>query len=473
MKSDPKKTQKKAEKTAEMPAKLPDITLGVEGRPTEPEPFVVPPSKPYQPPRPLAINQVLDGTTEKPKFFQPKTHVPGNNDTVGGTQYPNKKAKMTKNKIMVADKLSDPTDKLTNGADKLTDGSDKATQTADMSNQTVDLLDKKSAPQGKTKGAASNRRTAVKHATGINYSPIKEDVHPAARKNTARIDPEDIPDQQKTTADFLYEYDLLCLRDLIVAIGDLMTHDVDWDASLIRCGRSSRRMYLRLSASDRARRQAAELSLYRRDLSDIDLSYLEYVSPKGELYRRQLNWSSSILPGGVLLIGDVVLPKHLFKDPFLAVPTQNKYSRATRIARRLGINPDTQPFALAAQPAFENCTHVLHLRTGIVWRTQEGNLHFHGPVGGPVARLAFALRPEAQNLDIYHTNAEAPFTVSADRRLDEEFWRAAVYRYGRLQGWERPATRHVASEYVVIDATGHPKLTKRQLLTYLIQHVLV
>jgi hypothetical protein len=90
-----------------------------------------------------------------------------------------------------------------------------------------------------------------------------------------------------------------------------------------------------------------------------------------------------------------------------------------------------------------------------------------------VARLAFALRPEAQNLDIYHTNAEAPFTVSADRRLDEEFWRAAVYRYGRLQGWERPATRHVASEYVVIDATGHPKLTKRQLLTYLIQHVLV
>jgi hypothetical protein len=263
------------------------------------------------------------------------------------------------------------------------------------------------------------------------------------------------------------------LRDLIVAIGDLMTHDVDWDASLIRCGRSSRRIFLRLSASDRARRQAAELSLYRRDLSDIDLSYLEYVSPEGELYRRQLNWSSSILPGGVLLIGDVVLPKHLFKDPFLAVPTQNKYSRATRIARRLGINPDTQPFALAAQPAFENCTHVLHLRTGIVWRTQEGNLHFHGPVGGPVARLAFALRPEAQDLDIYHTNAEAPFSVTADRRLDEEFWRAAVYRYGRLQGWERPATRHVASEYVVIDDTGHPQLTKRQLLTYLIKHVLV
>jgi hypothetical protein len=25
---------------------------------------------------------------------------------------------------------------------------------------------------------------------------------------------------------------------------------------------------------------------------------------------------------------------------------------------------------------------------------------------------------------------------------------------------------------VVIDATGHPQLTKRQLLTYLIQHVL-
>jgi hypothetical protein len=472
MESDPKKHPKKGEKKAQMPAKLPDITLGVEGRPTGPEPFVVPPSKPYQPPRPLAINQVLDGTTEKPKFFQPKTHVPGSNETVGGTQYPNKKAKMTKNKITVADKLSDPTDKLTNRADKLTDGMDKATQTADMSNQTVDLLDKKSAPQGKTKGAATYRRTAVKHTTGINYSPIKEDVHPAARKNIAQINPNEIPDKQKTTADFLYEYDLMCLRDLIVAIGDLMTHDVDWDPWLIRCGRSSRRMYLRLSASDRARRQAAELSLYRRDLCDIDLSYLEYVSPEGELYRRQLNWSSSILPGGVLLIGDVVLPKHLFKDPFLAVPTQNKYSRATRIARRLGINPDSHPYALAAQPAFENCTHVLHLRTGIVWRTQEGNLHFHGPVGGPVARLAFSLRPEAQNLDIYHTNAEAPFTVSADRRLDEEFWRAAVYRYGRLQGWERPATRHVASEYVVIDATGNPKLTKRQLLTYLIQYVL-
>jgi hypothetical protein len=420
----------------------------------------------------LAINQVLDGTTEKPKFYKPKAHVPGSKETVGGTQYPNKNSKMTKNKISVADKLTDKSDKLTNRAEKLTDGSDKATQTADISNQTVDLLDKKSAPEGKTKGAATNRRTAVKHYTGINYSPIKEDVHPAARKNIAQINPNEIPDKQKTTADFLYEYDLMCLRDLIVAIGDLMTHDVDWDASLIRCGRSSRRLYLGLSASDRARRQAAELSLYRRDLSDIDLSYLEYVSPEGELYRRQLNWSSSILPGGVLLIGDVVLPKHLFKDPFLAVPTQNKYSRATRIARRLGINPDSHPFALAAQPAFENCTHVLHLRTGIVWRTQEGNLHFHGPVGGPVARLAFALRPEAQNLDIYHTNAEAPFTVSADRRLDEEFWRAAVYRYGRLQGWERPATRHVASEYVVIDDTGHPQLTKRQLLTYLIKHVL-
>jgi hypothetical protein len=472
MESDPKKHSKKSEKKAPMPAKLPDITRGVDRYSTEPEPFVVPPSKPYQPPRPLAINQVLDGTTKKPKFFQPKTHVPGNNDTVGGTQYPNKKAKMTKNKISVADKLTDKSDKLTNRADKLTDGSDKATQTADISNQTVDLLDKKSAPEGKTKGAATNRRTAVKHTTGINYSPIKEDVHPAARKNIAQINPNEIPDKQKTTADFLYEYDLLCLRDLIVAIGDLMTHDVDWDASLIRCGRSSRRIFLRLSASDRARRLAAELSLYRRDLSDIDLSYLEYVSPEGELHRRQLNWSSSILPGGVLLIGDVVLPKHLFKDPFLAVPTQNKYSRATRIARRLGINPDTHPFALAAQPAFENCTHVLHLRTGIVWRTQEGNLHFHGPVGGPVARLAFALRPEVQDLDIYHTNAEAPFSITADRRLDEEFWRAAVYRYGRLQGWERPATRHVASEYVVIDDTGHPQLTKRQLLTYLIKHVL-
>ena len=458
MESDPKKHPKKGEKKAQMPAKLPDIMRGVDGRPTEPEPFVVPPSKPYQPPRPLAINQVLDGTTEKPKFFQPKAHVPGNNGTVGGTQYPKPRNTMV--------------NKRNTKADKSTDVSDKATQTADISNQTVDLLDKKSAPEGTTKGAATNRRTAVKHTTGINYSPIKEDVHPAARKNIAQINPDEIPDNQKTTADFLYEYDLLCLRDLIVAIGDLMTHSVDWDASLTRCGRSSRRMYLRLSASDRARRQAAELSLYRRDLSDIDLSYLEYVSPEGELYRRQLNWRSSILPGGVLLIGDVVLPKHLFKDPFLAVPTQNKYSRATRIARRLGINPDTHPYALAAQPAFEKCTHVLHLRTGIVWRTQEGNLHFHGPVGGPVARLAFALRPEAQNLDIYHTNAEAPFTVSADRRLDEEFWRAAVYRYGRLQGWERPATRHVASEYVVIDATGHPQLTKRQLLTYLIKHVL-
>jgi hypothetical protein len=227
-----------------------------------------------------------------------------------------------------------------------------------------------------------------------------------------------------------------------------------------------------LSASDRARRQAAELSLYRRDLSDIDLSYLECVASEGELYRRQLQWSSSILPGGVLLIGDVVLPKHLFKDPFLAVPTQNKYSRAQRIARRLGINPDSQPFALAAHPAFENCTHVLHLRTGIVWRTQEGNLHFHGPVGGPVARLAFALRPEAQNLDIYHTNAEAPFTVSADRRLDDEFWRAVAYRYGRLQGWKRPVARHIDAEYVLVDAPDRQKLTKRFLLNYLIQHVL-
>ena len=480
MESDPKKHPKKDEKKAPMPAKLPDLTLGVEGRPTGPEPFVVPPSKPYQPPRPLAINQVLDGTTEKPKFFQPKTHVPGNNDTVWGTQYPNKKAKMTKNKITVADKLTNQSDKLTDRADKLTNRADKLAvgvdllaDKSDIATTKANISDKKSAPEGKTKGAASNRRTAVKHSTGINYSPIKEDVHPAARKNTARIDPQDIPEKQKTTADFLYEYDLLCLRDLIVAIGDLMTHDVDWDPSLIRCGRSSRRLYLGLSASDRARRQAAELSLYRRDLSDIDLSYLECVAPERELYRRQLNWSSSILPGGVLLIGDVVLPKHLFKDPFLAVPTQNKYSRATRIARRLGINPDSHPFALAAQPAFENCTHVLHLRTGIVWRTQEGNLHFHGPVGGPVARLAFALRPEAQNLDIYHTNAEAPFSITADRRLDDEFWRAAAYRYGRLQGWERPATRHIDSEYVVIDATGHPKLTKRQLLTYLIQHVLV
>jgi hypothetical protein len=358
-------------------------------------------------------------------------------------------------------------------ANTSTDGSGPSAQTSNANNPTDDLSNKKSAPEGKTKGAAPTGRTAVKHTTGVNFGPIEEDVHPAARRNTAHSNPDEIPDNQKTTADFLYEYDLMCLRDLIVAVGDLMTYSVNWNDLSTRRGRSSTCMYTNWSDADRAQRQAAELSLYRRDLSDIDLSYLEYVSPKGELYRRQLNWSSSILPGGVLLIGDVVLPKHLFKDPFLAVPTQNKYSRATRIARRLGINPDTQPFALAAQPAFENCTHVLHLRTGIVWRTQEGNLHFHGPVGGPVARLAFALRPEAQNLDIYHTNAEAPFTVSADRRLDEEFWRAAVYRYGRLQGWERPATRHVASEYVVIDATGHPKLTKRQLLTYLIQHVLV
>lgn len=473
MESDPKKPSKKDGIKAQMPAKLPDITQGVEGRPTGPEPFVVPPSKPYQPPRPLAINQVLDGTTEKPNFYQPKTHVPGNNETVGGTQFPpNNSTKMTKKKNIQANKLSDKSDKLTDRVDKLTVGVDMLADESDKTTKKDNILDKKSAPQGKTKGAATNRRTAVKHSTGINYGPIKEDVHPAARKNTARTNPEDIPEKLKTTADFLYEYDLLCLRDLIVAIGDLMTHDVDWDASLIRCGRSSRRIFLRLSDADRARRQAAELSLYRRDLSDIDLSYLECVAPERELHRRQLNWSSSILPGGVLLIGDVVLPKHLFKDPFLAVPTQNKYSRATRIARRLGINPDTHPCALAAHPAFENCTHVLHLRTGIVWRTQEGNVHFHGPVGGPVARLAYALRPEAQNLDIYHTNAEAPFTVSADRRLDEEFWRAAVYRYGRLQGWERPATRHVDSEYVVIDATGNPKLTKRQLLTYLIKHVL-
>jgi hypothetical protein len=231
-------------------------------------------------------------------------------------------------------------------------------------------------------------------------------------------------------------------------------------------------MYTNWSDADRAQRQAAELSLYRRDLSDIDLSYLECNGQEGPLYRRQLDWSSSILPGGVVLIGDVVLPKHLFKDPFLVVPSRNKYSRAQRIARRVGIRPGSRYNSLADHPAFENCSHVLHLRTGIVWRTQEGNLHFHGPVGGPVARLAYALRPEVQNLDIYHVNAEAPFSVTADRRLDDEFWRAVAYRYGRLQGWKRPVARHIDAEYVLVDAPDRQKLTKRFLLNYLIQHVL-
>jgi hypothetical protein len=75
-------------------------------------------------------------------------------------------------------------------------------------------------------------------------------------------------------------------------------------------------------------------------------------------------------------------------------------------------------------------------------------------------------------LDIYHTNAEAPFTVSADRRLDDEFWRAVAYRYGRLQGWKRPVARHIDAEYVLVDAPDRQKLTKRFLLNYLIQHVL-
>jgi len=458
MESDPKKHPEKGVKKAQMPVKLPDITRGVDGQPTGPEPFVVPPSKPYQPPRPLAINQVLDGITKKLKFFKPNAHYPGSNETVGGTQFP-------KPSNTIANKRNTK-------ADKSTDVSDKATQTADLNNQTVDLSDKKSGPEGKTKGAAPKSRTAVKHTTGINYSPIKEDVHPAARKNTAHSNPDEIPDNQKTTADFLYEYDLMCLRDLIVAVGDLMTHDVDWDDQLIRCGRSSRRIYLRLNASDRAQRQAAELSLYRRDLSDIDLSYLECNGQEGPLYRRQLDWSSSLLPGGVLLMGDVVLPKHLFKDPFLVVPSRNKYSRAQRIARRVGSLPGVWNNSLAHHPAFENCSHVLHLRTGIVWRTKEGNLHFHGPVGGPVARLDYALRPEVQNLDIYHVNAEAPFSLTADRRLDDEFWRAVAYRYGRLQGWKRPAVRHIDEEYILVDAPKRQELTKRFLLTYLIQHVL-
>lgn len=401
--------------TPQMPNKLPDITQGVEGRPNEAVPYTVPPSKPYQPPRPLAINQILDGITQIPQFFHPKAHYPGTDQTAGGTSLPKQSNTM------------DPT---------------------------------------------ANNRTAVKHNTGINYGPVQEDVHPAARRNTARINPDEIPDRQKTISDFLYEYDLMCLRDLVVAIGDLMTHRVDWNDLSTRRGRSSTHMYTNWGDADRARRQAAELSLYRRDLSDIDLSYLECTSQEGPLHRRQLDWSSSILPGGVLLIGDVVLPKHLFKDPFLVVSSRNKFSRAQRIARRLGIQPGAWENSLANHPAFENCTHVLHLRTGIVWRTQEGKIHFHGPVGGPVARLAFALRPEAQNLDIYHVNAEAPFSVTADRRLDDEFWRAATYRYGRLQGWKRPAVRHMDAEYILVDAPDRQKLTKRFLLNYLIQHVL-
>jgi hypothetical protein len=150
MESDPKKQPKKQPKKGEkpdpvappMPAKLPDITQGVEGRNSEGIPYTVPPSKPYKPPRPLAINQVLDGITEKPKFYKPKAHVPGSNETVGGTQYPNKNTKMTKNKISVADKLANKSDKLTDRADKSTDMSDKATQTADLSNTSADLLDK-------------------------------------------------------------------------------------------------------------------------------------------------------------------------------------------------------------------------------------------------------------------------------------------------------------------------------------------
>ena len=462
MEPNPKKQPKKGEKqepiTPQMPAKLPDITQGVEGRNSEGIPYTVPPSKPYKPPRPLAINQVLEGTTVTSKFSRPKAYYPGTDETAGGTQFPKPSNTMVS--------------KRNTKANTSTDGSGQATQTSNANNPTDDLSNKKSASEGKTKGAAPAGRTAVKHTTGINFGPVQEDVHPAARRNTAHSNPDEIPDNQKTTADFLYQYDLMCLRDLIVAIGDLMTHQVDWNDLSTRRGRSSTRMYTNWSDADRAQRQAAELSLYRRDLSDIDLSYLECNGQEGPLYRRQLDWSSSILPGGVVLIGDVVLPKHLFKDPFLVVPSRNKYSRAQRIARRVGIRPGSRYNSLADHPAFENCSHVLHLRTGIVWRTKEGNLHFHGPVGGPVARLAYALRPEVQNLDIYHVNAEAPFSVTADRRLDDEFWRAVAYRYGRLQGWTRPVARHIDAEYVLVDAPDRQKFTKRFLLTYLIQHVL-
>jgi hypothetical protein len=462
MEPNPKKQPQKGEKqepsAPQMPAKLPDINQGVEYRNSEGIPYTVPPSKPYKPPRPLAINQVLDGTTITPKFYHPKAYSPGTDETAGGTQSPKQKNPMFFKR--------NPQTKQS------ADGSGPSDPTSNANKPTGDLSREKSAPEGKTKGAVPTGRTAVKHTTGVNYGPIKEDVHPAARRNTAPINPDEIPDNQKTTADFLYEYDLMCLRDLIVAIGDLMTHRVDWFDLSTRRGRSSTRMYTNWSDADRAQRQAAELSLYRRDLSDIDLSYLECNGQEGPLYRRQLDWSSSLLPGGVVLIGDVVLPKHLFKDPFLVVPSRNKYSRAQRIARRVGSLPGVWNNSLANHPAFENCSHVLHLRTGIVWRTQEGNLHFHGPVGGPVARLAYALRPEAQNLDIYHVNAEAPFSVTADRRLDDEFWRAVAYRYGRLQGWKRPAVRHIDGEYILVDAPKRQELTKRFLLTYLIQHVL-
>jgi hypothetical protein len=454
----PKKGKKPEPSAPQMPAKLPDINQGVEYRNSEGIPYTVPPSKPYKPPRPLAINQVLDGTTITPKFYHPKAYYPGTDETAGGTQFPKPSNTMV--------------NKRNTKANTSTDGSGPSAQTSNANNPTDDLSNKKSAPEGKTKGAAPTGRTAVKHTTGVNFGPIEEDVHPAARRNTAHSNPDEIPDNQKTTADFLYEYDLMCLRDLIVAVGDLMTYSVNWNDLSTRRGRSSTCMYTNWSDADRAQRQAAELSLYRRDLSDIDLSYLECNGQEGPLYRRQLDWSSSILPGGVVLIGDVVLPKHLFKDPFLVVPSRNKYSRAQRIARRVGILPGAWYNSLAHHPAFENCSHVLHLRTGIVWRTKEGNLHFHGPVGGPVARLAYALRPEAQNLDIYHVNAEAPFSVTADRRLDDEFWRAVAYRYGRLQGWKRPVARHIDAEYVLVDAPDRQKLTKRFLLNYLIQHVL-
>jgi beta-N-acetylhexosaminidase len=260
MEPNPKKQPKKGEKqeaiTPQMPTKLPDITQGVEGRNSEGIPYTVPPSKPYKPPRPLAINQVLEGTTVTSKFSRPKAYYPGTDETAGGTQFPKPSNTMV--------------NKRNTKANTSTDGSGPSDQTSNANNPTDDLSNKKSAPEGKTKGAAPTGRTAVKHTTGVNFGPIEEDVHPAARRNTAHSNPDEIPDNQKTTADFLYEYDLMCLRDLIVAVGDLMTYSVNWNDLSTRRGRSSTCMYTNWSDADRAQRQAAELSLYRRDLSDIE-----------------------------------------------------------------------------------------------------------------------------------------------------------------------------------------------------------